>query len=329
MYYPHDNNNNNHNNNMDINELNVEETETETETETRRNERENMITSYMNFITTSTSSINNIIDIIDRQQTTFNNILNTQNIRTIPNSRLRSSRLNSNRHQQHRTRPMGDGPISTIRNRHRPSELISSIRNRHRQSELIQDNISETIRQRLNASRTEQFINNFTTLLFREIQSSPTHQIPTQTQINATTENLIYKDIIEPLNSSCPISQIDFTEDDTVIQIKTCKHIFNETNLKRWFERNSCCPLCRHDILQDTHIIDDTTGETTQDTTGETTQDTTGETTSELFAEPQLDTTSQPILPVAQQLAGLISEQLMNSEDFSGNITVDLFIPRN
>lgn len=257
MYYPDDDDdNNNVNNNVNIHGLNSEEPET------IRSDRQNMINSYMNFISSSTTSINNIINIIDRQQTSLNNILNSQNIRTIP--RVRHSTLHRHRQSLYR---------NNLINRNRSTEhgFIPNNRNHRSASELIPDNISETILRRINASNREQFVNNFTTLLIREMQNSPTQQIPTQTQINASTESLTYKDIIEPLNSSCPISQIDFCEDNIVIQIKTCKHLFFESNLKQWFERKSCCPLCRHDILQDTYTMDDTTGETTQDTTGETT----------------------------------------------------------
>jgi hypothetical protein len=71
---------------------------------------------------------------------------------------------------------------------------------------------------------------------------------PTQTQIELATRNVIYSDIIEPTNISCPISLENFSDLDNVTMIRHCGHIFNREQLQIWFRCNSRCPICRYDI---------------------------------------------------------------------------------
>lgn len=71
---------------------------------------------------------------------------------------------------------------------------------------------------------------------------------PTQAQIENATCSLVYGEIIEPINTSCPISLETFTETSEVTLIKHCKHIFNKQNLMSWFNGNCKCPVCRYDI---------------------------------------------------------------------------------
>ena len=59
---------------------------------------------------------------------------------------------------------------------------------------------------------------------------------------------LPFSDISNPMNLSCPISQVDFSNNDTIIMIKHCRHIFSQNSILRWFERDVHCPLCRYDI---------------------------------------------------------------------------------
>lgn len=71
---------------------------------------------------------------------------------------------------------------------------------------------------------------------------------PTQTQIENATSNVVYGAIVDPINTSCPISLETFTETSEVTMIKHCKHIFNRQNLMSWFNTNCKCPVCRYDI---------------------------------------------------------------------------------
>lgn len=76
----------------------------------------------------------------------------------------------------------------------------------------------------------------------------PINVVPTQAQIENATINVIYRDIINPINASCPISLETFTETSNVTMIKHCKHIFNTQNIMSWFNSNCKCPVCRYDI---------------------------------------------------------------------------------
>ena len=70
----------------------------------------------------------------------------------------------------------------------------------------------------------------------------------TAEQIAAATSTRIFRDITSPMNTSCPVTQIDFNPDDEVTEILHCRHLFTPSALTTWFQTNVCCPLCRYDI---------------------------------------------------------------------------------
>jgi hypothetical protein len=76
----------------------------------------------------------------------------------------------------------------------------------------------------------------------------PINIIPTQTQIENATRNIIYGDILDPINNSCPISLESFIDTSSVTMIRHCRHIFNTSSLMSWFNSNCKCPVCRYDI---------------------------------------------------------------------------------
>jgi hypothetical protein len=76
----------------------------------------------------------------------------------------------------------------------------------------------------------------------------PINITPTQTQIQNSTRNIIYGDILDPINNSCPISLETFTDTSNVTMIRHCRHIFNTNSLMSWFNSNCKCPVCRYDI---------------------------------------------------------------------------------
>jgi hypothetical protein len=70
---------------------------------------------------------------------------------------------------------------------------------------------------------------------------------PTREQINAATTVRRFGDIEQPVNSSCPICMDVFNENDDVTQL-FCGHIFTSSEIGRWFESHTRCPLCNVDI---------------------------------------------------------------------------------
>jgi hypothetical protein len=76
----------------------------------------------------------------------------------------------------------------------------------------------------------------------------PIEVYPTQTQIEIATRIARFSDILNPTNSSCPISMERFNDNDNVSIIRHCGHIFSTQELNVWFRNNCRCPVCRYDI---------------------------------------------------------------------------------
>ena len=76
----------------------------------------------------------------------------------------------------------------------------------------------------------------------------PINIVPTQIQIENATRTIVYGDILEPINNSCPISLETFLDTSRVSMIRHCRHIFNTSSLMSWFNSNCKCPVCRYDI---------------------------------------------------------------------------------
>lgn len=87
----------------------------------------------------------------------------------------------------------------------------------------------------------------YTSELLQELLG-PVNIYPTQTQIDNAVRTVHYRDIVSPLNTQCPIGLEDFDDNDIVMVIRQCGHIFNRNNLMNWFRSNCKCPVCRYDI---------------------------------------------------------------------------------
>jgi hypothetical protein len=82
---------------------------------------------------------------------------------------------------------------------------------------------------------------------------SPVRIRPSISQIRRGTELLTWCDISNNYQTSCPIDLLDFTEGDSILRIRECKHIFREMNLRRHFRNSATCPICRFDIRDYIH----------------------------------------------------------------------------
>jgi hypothetical protein len=71
---------------------------------------------------------------------------------------------------------------------------------------------------------------------------------PTEQQILNATRLFEYTEDMTDINNRCPITLEDFQENETVCQIKHCRHTFKEQSLRNWFQNNVRCPVCRYDI---------------------------------------------------------------------------------
>jgi hypothetical protein len=71
---------------------------------------------------------------------------------------------------------------------------------------------------------------------------------PTTDQIRLATQDILFSQIISPVNAICPISRDEFNDESEITIIRGCNHIFNRTSLREWFVHHSTCPMCRSDI---------------------------------------------------------------------------------
>ena len=55
--------------------------------------------------------------------------------------------------------------------------------------------------------------------------------------------------IPNPINDICPITRERFYNNQNVLMIHKCKHIFNKSSLLLWLNNNNSCPSCRTNII--------------------------------------------------------------------------------
>jgi hypothetical protein len=54
---------------------------------------------------------------------------------------------------------------------------------------------------------------------------------------------------INTTQDMCPIDRVAFEENEPVMRIRFCGHIFRENNLRENFRSRATCPVCRHNII--------------------------------------------------------------------------------
>lgn len=64
------------------------------------------------------------------------------------------------------------------------------------------------------------------------------------------TTTMLFSDIVNPLNTECPISLEPFNANSTIAQINRCGHNFIRSELQLWFQINTRCPTCRTELRQ-------------------------------------------------------------------------------
>ena len=94
---------------------------------------------------------------------------------------------------------------------------------------------------------------NFST--FGSFLNSNVEVFPSSEQINNATEIVVYNTINSPQNTSCPIRNENFRNDDIVIRINHCGHIFYPNEFYGWFRNHVRCPMCRHDIRDSSNNV--------------------------------------------------------------------------
>ena len=73
---------------------------------------------------------------------------------------------------------------------------------------------------------------------------TPVTVAPTSQQIINSTSIDFFRNIMNPINSICPITQQPFNLGDPVLRINHCGHVFTLSSIQEWFSSNVRCPVC-------------------------------------------------------------------------------------
>jgi hypothetical protein len=179
--------------------------------------------------------------------------------------RLLINYLNNNEYNRHHTesnntqRPSNNAALNDFYNIMNTRYSYPSRTNTQNNSILNRRNTTR-IRNRIN--QNDLFTRNFENFF------EPIEIYPTPEQIENATRVAYYNDIVNPTNQSCPISLVPFNDNDLVILIRFCGHIFNREELYTWFRSSCRCPVCRYDIRDyrnDTLHVDNQSQNESQD----------------------------------------------------------------
>ena len=194
--------------------------------------------------TTNTNFNNDNIGLLVNNLTNSNNEIMRNIINLLNTNNRNNNRNQSNTHQNNRRQT-----------------------NRQYNNDIHNNYINESIYNYPNRNGTDTRMSN---LIYSFLE--PIEIFPTSTQIESATRVVRFGDIIRPLNTSCPITLENFNDNDQVLLIRQCSHIFSNTGLISWFRTNCRCPVCRYDIRNyvSTHPnnVSDLSGNTETNTNG-------------------------------------------------------------
>ena len=196
--------------------------------------------------TTELDVLNNLVSMY-RNQITDSYLFMSSSLRLLNQYERSTSNMINLLMEQRRSRSRPTTETQRLRDESR--NLINYLRNTRPQPQ---------VRTNVNVRRTndDNDTNNLFNTIDNLIQSltvdidrlTPVIVAPSEDQINRATELIHYGNIENPLNNRCPITLVDFGENDRIRQIIPCGHCFNNRALLRWFTTNCRCPVCRTDI---------------------------------------------------------------------------------
>jgi hypothetical protein len=221
---------------------------------------------------TNTGNSNNLFSDMSNSDILFINILNTMyndNLRSIHHLMDQNTEITSQLiHIMNNRRNLNNSTFNTSENRQTNNRNYNRDRysRRYRNNPIVENDNNNNNTQRrvyidnipyyvddlqlytipLNSSTSRNLGNQFSRVVNSFLE--PINVTPTQSQIENATRNIVYGDILDPINNSCPISLEPFTDTSNVTMIRHCRHIFNTNSLMSWFNSNCKCPVCRYDI---------------------------------------------------------------------------------
>ena len=222
---------------------------------------------YINYVNSSRDTFNNIISIIRQQDIAMQSIL----LNSI--NRPSTQRIRSRYGTRHIDDNYSDAPYSTYNQNTTTRTTFSDSRARERprrwwnNTNSARDilNNTTTARNPTNPTNSTNSTNSTTSdwgnavadalslfSLGTTISSQRNSFRPTQQQIQEATEEISFNTIVNPSNTTCPITHEPFSQNDSVTRIRHCQHIFTPNALRRWFETSPRCPMCRYNITSQT-----------------------------------------------------------------------------
>ena len=217
---------------------------------------------YVNYLYYSNDLLRQMINVLHTNNINFYNYLNIilnnpQNYSNNPQSYNNYSQTYSNNTQTYNNHPStpvhNNEPYvySTPSPRNNNETPLNYNHNNSPINEPVLESNDEFVDYNNNPDLTRQFQDILTQIL-RDAQDREN-----LTNYNYMIENSIdvkmFYEINNPINTSCPILQTDFEEDDYVIVLKECNHIFNEDAIQNWLKAHHTCPVCRKNLMPNTN----------------------------------------------------------------------------
>jgi len=79
-------------------------------------------------------------------------------------------------------------------------------------------------------------------------QPSNNNQGLTDDEFNNNTTTYIYQGNTND-NNTCIICSASYEAESSLTKINRCNHIFHTECIKRWFDNNPSCPICRTNVI--------------------------------------------------------------------------------
>lgn len=198
---------------------------------------------YINFCHEYNSNISRMLSIIERNQ------LLEQQQRT---NQTNQTNRNNNISNINYINPFNRQPYTLFNHTfHYPYYVNPFQRNINRQENTQNNNQNINLQERRQYRTTQNNVfDNLTNILLGGFEDflNPVPIYPTNEQIQNATEIVNFNDISNNSITQCPIDLYHFENDEQVIRIKQCGHVFRENNLRAWFRNSPKCPVCRYDI---------------------------------------------------------------------------------
>lgn len=271
-----------------------------------------ILNNYLNYVNTNNRILSNTIDVIHAQNIIYNSIIHYyisgQNPRP-PNPGPPNpgpSNPGPPNPGPPNSGPPNSGPIPSMREPTPVSTNVDSF-------------LSHIFLNILNSNYD--VVNSPTNLVVTSVnrrrENTP---VPTINDLLQATTYCIYSEIENPINEACPISQKDFSNNDIVLVINTCKHIFEPTSIMKWFTRRGECPLCRRTIIhrRETRENENENENENADTDTETENETIENEITENGENETTENNNSSFM--SQHLAYIITNDLESYFDFSNNL---------